>query len=157
MTTSSLLIILSGIALGFVLAKKWKERSERTSGRATRRRRYAVQARDQPVIRMCGRERPTARHILVTGLGHIHDEGVVVMSDQSAVTEVRGRVLLITLNRPDQMNAVNTDLAQGLVAAIRELDRKLTAGVLTGAGRILRRNGPQAFLTDGPPVGSTSF
>ena len=45
------------------------------------------------------------------------------MSDQSAVvTEVRGRVLLITLNRPDQMNAVNTDLAQGLVAAVRELD-----------------------------------
>ena len=39
------------------------------------------------------------------------------MSDQAAVvTEVRGRVLLITLNRPDQMNAVNTDLAQGLVA-----------------------------------------
>ena len=60
------------------------------------------------------------------------------MSDQSAVvTEVRGRVLLITLNRPDQMNAVNTDLAQGLVAAIRELDEnpELTAGVLTVAGR----------------------
>ena len=60
------------------------------------------------------------------------------MSDQAAVvTEVRGRVLLITLNRPDQMNAVNTDLAQGLVAAVRELDEnpELTAGVLTGTGR----------------------
>ena len=60
------------------------------------------------------------------------------MSEEAAVlTEVRGRVLLITLNRPDQMNAVNTALAQGLVAAIKELDENpdLTAGVLTGAGR----------------------
>ena len=60
------------------------------------------------------------------------------MSEEAAVlTEVRGRVLLITLNRPDQMNAVNNALADGLVAAVEELDNNpdLTAGVLTGAGR----------------------
>lgn len=53
------------------------------------------------------------------------------------LTERRGRVLLITLNRPDQMNALNGALANGLKAAVDELDNDpgLTAGVLTGAGR----------------------
>jgi enoyl-CoA hydratase len=60
------------------------------------------------------------------------------MSDEAAVlTERRGRVLLITLNRPDAMNSVNNALATGLLAAIDELDGDagLTAGVLTGNGR----------------------
>jgi enoyl-CoA hydratase len=60
------------------------------------------------------------------------------MSDEAAVlTERRGRVLLITLNRPDAMNSVNNALASGLLAAVAELDGDagLTAGVLTGAGR----------------------
>ena len=60
------------------------------------------------------------------------------MSDNNAVlTETRGRVLLITLNRPEAMNAVNTDLAQGLISAVEQLDTDdgLTAGVLTGNGR----------------------
>jgi enoyl-CoA hydratase len=49
------------------------------------------------------------------------------------LTERRGRVLLITLNRPDARNAINHELADGLVAAIDELDGDdgLTAGVLT--------------------------
>ena len=38
------------------------------------------------------------------------------MSDV-VLTEARGRVLLITLNRPEAMNAINSDLAQGLLAA----------------------------------------
>ena len=60
------------------------------------------------------------------------------MSDEPAVlTERRGRVLLITLNRPDAMNSVNNALATGLLAACAELDDEagLTAGVLTGNGR----------------------
>ena len=60
------------------------------------------------------------------------------MTDEAAVlTERRGRVLLITLNRPDAMNSVNNALATGLLAAVAELDGDagLTAGVLTGAGR----------------------
>ena len=59
-------------------------------------------------------------------------------TDNSAVlTERRGRVLIVTLNRPDQMNAINADLATGLWAAVEELnaDPGLTAGVLTGNGR----------------------
>jgi enoyl-CoA hydratase len=60
------------------------------------------------------------------------------MSDEQAVlTERRGRVLLVTLNRPDAMNAINGALSAGLVAAMDELDGDpgLTAGVLTGAGK----------------------
>jgi enoyl-CoA hydratase len=60
------------------------------------------------------------------------------MTDEAAVlTERRGRVLLITLNRPEAMNSVNNALATGLLAAVAELDDDagLTAGVLTGNGR----------------------
>lgn len=60
------------------------------------------------------------------------------MSDEQAVlTERRGRVLLITLNRPDARNAVNAALAQGIAAALDELDADgdLQVGVLTGAGK----------------------
>jgi enoyl-CoA hydratase len=59
------------------------------------------------------------------------------MSEDSAVlTERRGRTLVITLNRPDARNAVNGALAQGVAAALDELDAdpELSVGVLTGAG-----------------------
>jgi enoyl-CoA hydratase len=53
------------------------------------------------------------------------------------LTERRGRVLLITINRPDQRNAVNAAVAQGIAAALDELDADpgLSVGVLTGAGK----------------------
>jgi enoyl-CoA hydratase/carnithine racemase len=60
------------------------------------------------------------------------------MNDNAAVlTERRERVLLITINRPDQRNAVNAAVAQGIAAALDELDgdQGLSVGVLTGAGR----------------------
>ncbi|HEY1509043.1 MAG TPA: crotonase/enoyl-CoA hydratase family protein [Solirubrobacteraceae bacterium] len=59
-------------------------------------------------------------------------------SDNEAVlTERRGRILLITINRPDQRNAVNAAVAQGIAAALDELDSDpgLSVGVLTGAGK----------------------
>ncbi len=58
-------------------------------------------------------------------------------NDDAVLTEQRGRVLLITLNRPDAMNAINGDLSHGLWNAVQQLnaDAGLTAGVLTGAGR----------------------
>jgi enoyl-CoA hydratase len=54
----------------------------------------------------------------------------------AVVTERRGPILLITLNRPQARNAVNAALAAGLAAALDELDADpaLGAGVLTGAG-----------------------
>lgn len=55
----------------------------------------------------------------------------------AVLTERRGRVLLITLNRPEAMNAINGALSHGLWDAVQELnsDAGLTAGVLTGSGR----------------------
>lgn len=53
------------------------------------------------------------------------------------LTERRGRVLLITLNRPEAMNAIDAHLSRGLLDAIELLDTdpELAVGVLTGAGR----------------------
>jgi len=52
------------------------------------------------------------------------------------LTEERGTVLVITLNRPEVRNAVNRAVAEGLAAAIDHLDTQehLRVGVLTGAG-----------------------
>jgi enoyl-CoA hydratase len=60
------------------------------------------------------------------------------MNDHQAVlTERRDRVLLITINRPDQRNAVNAAVAHGIAGALDELDAddELSLGVLTGAGK----------------------
>jgi len=58
------------------------------------------------------------------------------MADE-VLTELRGRVMVITLNRPDAMNAVNQELAQQLAAAMDEMDGNpdISCGVLTGNGR----------------------
>jgi enoyl-CoA hydratase len=58
-------------------------------------------------------------------------------TDTAVLTERRERVLVITLNRPDQRNAVNSAVAQGIAAAMDELDgeAELSIGVLTGAGK----------------------
>ncbi|MGB7180620.1 MAG: crotonase/enoyl-CoA hydratase family protein [Burkholderiaceae bacterium] len=59
------------------------------------------------------------------------------MAEPIILTEVRGRTLLITLNRPDAMNAFNPALAQALADACDQLDNDpdLAVGVLTGNGR----------------------
>jgi 2-(1,2-epoxy-1,2-dihydrophenyl)acetyl-CoA isomerase len=47
-----------------------------------------------------------------------------------------GAVLTITLNRPDVLNALNTDMHRALAAALKEArDASVRAVVLTGAGR----------------------
>jgi enoyl-CoA hydratase len=85
------------------------------------------------------------------------------MADETppaVLTEARGRVLVITLNRPDAMNAINTALAQGLLRAVEELDTNpdLTVGVLTGAGRgFCSGMDLKAFASEGPPVGMDQF
>jgi enoyl-CoA hydratase len=60
------------------------------------------------------------------------------MSETSEVlTERRDAVLLITINRPDQRNAVNGAVAEGIGLALEELDADsdLTLGVLFGVGK----------------------
>jgi enoyl-CoA hydratase len=58
-------------------------------------------------------------------------------TEQAVLVERRGRVMVITLNRPDAMNAINGALSHGLLNAVQELDAddSLTAGVITGNGR----------------------
>jgi 2-(1,2-epoxy-1,2-dihydrophenyl)acetyl-CoA isomerase len=59
------------------------------------------------------------------------------MSAPSVQVETRGAVALVTLNRPDNANAVNLQMAMDLLAAAMTCSRNNTvrAVVLTGAGR----------------------
>src|SRR6059058_314201 len=58
------------------------------------------------------------------------------VATEPVLTERRGNVLLITLNRPEVRNSVNAALAAGVAHALDELDAddSLSVGVLTGAG-----------------------
>jgi enoyl-CoA hydratase len=76
------------------------------------------------------------------------------------LTEMRGRVLCITLNRPDARNAVNTALGQALLAAVERLDEDddVGAAVLTGSGKGFSAGMDlKAFATDGFPRGFGEF
>ena len=57
--------------------------------------------------------------------------------EQEVIVERRGRIMVITLNRPEAMNAINGALSNGLWTAVQELDAddSLTAGIITGNGR----------------------
>jgi enoyl-CoA hydratase len=81
------------------------------------------------------------------------------MADEVLV-EDRGRVRLITLNRPEAKNSVNNALGEALVAAVAELDANdgLTAGVLTGAGGGFSAGMDlKAFAKEGPPASFGAF
>ena len=58
------------------------------------------------------------------------------MSD-TVLVERRGRVAILTFNRPDALNALNLEMTGALQDRLRELDRDDSVGamVLTGAGR----------------------
>jgi enoyl-CoA hydratase len=55
----------------------------------------------------------------------------------AVIVEQHDQVLLITLNRPDAMNAINADISNGLDRAVKllEADKSIAVGVITGAGR----------------------
>ena len=63
------------------------------------------------------------------------------MSDEATepavLTERRDNVLVITINRPDQRNAVNKAVSEGIAQAVDELDGDpgLSLAILTGAGK----------------------
>ncbi|MGI9606919.1 MAG: crotonase/enoyl-CoA hydratase family protein [Acidimicrobiales bacterium] len=76
------------------------------------------------------------------------------MADE-VLTEIRGRVMIITLNRPEAMNAVNKDLAEQLAAACDALDENpdVSVGVLTGNGRgFCAGMDLKAFVSSGMPI-----
>jgi enoyl-CoA hydratase len=59
------------------------------------------------------------------------------MTEPAVLTERRDGVLVVTLNRPEARNAVNGALAEGVAAALDDLDADddLRVGVLEGAGK----------------------
>ncbi len=58
------------------------------------------------------------------------------MDSTSVQVTTAGSVRVITLNRPDSRNAINEDLASGLLAALEELDSDpgVRVGILAGNG-----------------------
>jgi enoyl-CoA hydratase len=52
------------------------------------------------------------------------------------LTDISDGVLIITINRPEAKNAVNKAVAEGVAAAMEQLDgdNSLNAGIITGAG-----------------------
>jgi enoyl-CoA hydratase len=76
-------------------------------------------------------------------------------SEQAVLAERRDRVLVVTLNRPDQRNAINAAVATGIAAALDELDADtgLSIGVITGAGKgFCSGMDLKAFVTGESPV-----
>jgi enoyl-CoA hydratase len=57
-------------------------------------------------------------------------------NEQAVLTERRGHILVVTLNRPEAKNACNLAVARGVSAAMDRLDAEdeLFVGVITGAG-----------------------
>jgi enoyl-CoA hydratase len=80
---------------------------------------------------------------------------------EAVLTEEDGAVLVITINRPEAKNAVNGAVAQGIAAAIDELDSRkdLSIGILTGAGGTFCAGMDlKGFLTgDNPTVEGRGF
>ncbi|WP_410872806.1 enoyl-CoA hydratase/isomerase family protein [Nocardia sp. A7] len=64
--------------------------------------------------------------------------------------EADGPLRIITLNRPDALNAVNDALHSGLAALWPQLtaDREARAAVLTGAGKAFSAGGDFAYLAE---------
>ena len=76
-------------------------------------------------------------------------------------TEVRGRVLVVTMQREAKRNAIDQELADGIGAALDRLDDDpdLWVGVLTGnRDGLLRRHRPGVVPRTGarPPTGVAS-
>lgn len=59
------------------------------------------------------------------------------MTEQVMLSEDRGRVRILTMNRPAKLNALNTALTEALLAGLRAADEDAAVSVvvLTGAGR----------------------
>lgn len=68
--------------------------------------------------------------------------------------ERRGAIAIITLNRPDLLNAVNADMALALGAALETVqnDASIRVGVITGAGRAFCAGMDLAEFASGKPM-----
>ncbi|HOL17558.1 MAG TPA: enoyl-CoA hydratase [Bacillota bacterium] len=70
---------------------------------------------------------------------------------ETILYERRGNVALITMNRPEVMNALEAPLARDLISAIREAaaDQEIGAIVLTGTGKVFSAGGDLGRLMQG--------
>lgn len=71
------------------------------------------------------------------------------MSDEPVLVTADGAVRVITLNRPESLNAFSSELHAALPAALREVcaDPKARAVVMTGAGRAFSAGGDLESFT----------
>jgi len=76
----------------------------------------------------------------------------------SVLTEIRGHVLIVTINRPERRNAIDHQTALGLEAAWDQLDEDaaLRAAVLTGAAGYFSAGADLKAAAAGGPTSSTS-
>jgi enoyl-CoA hydratase len=65
-----------------------------------------------------------------------HNTSGQPMADQAVVSEGRDGILIITINRPNARNSVNSDVADGIANALDHLDadEDFRVGIITGAG-----------------------
>jgi 2-(1,2-epoxy-1,2-dihydrophenyl)acetyl-CoA isomerase len=72
------------------------------------------------------------------------------MSNDHLLTELRDRVLYLTLNRPDKLNAMSQPMMSGLLEALGHAatDTKIGAVVVTGAGRGFCAGGDVSAMRD---------
>ncbi len=85
---------------------------------------------------------------------------VVPNDDDVVLVERHGAVLVVMLNRPDAMNAIDGAVTNRLLRSIAELesDPALTVGVLTGRGRgFCSGMDLKAFAEHGTPPGLEGF
>jgi enoyl-CoA hydratase len=77
-----------------------------------------------------------------------------VSDDELVRVERDGRVAVVLLNRPKQLNALSGELMGALVAALRELDedREIRAIVLGGSDRAFAAGADIAELAAGTPI-----
>jgi enoyl-CoA hydratase len=78
----------------------------------------------------------------------------VTDNENAVIVERQGQVLVITLNRPSKMNAINLAMAEGIASALETLDKDdgLRVGVITAAGeRFCCGADIQGFLENGVP------
>jgi len=70
--------------------------------------------------------------------------------------EVTNRVGILTMNRPDKLNALTRDMNQAAVAVLREMseDPEVGAVVLTGAGRGFCAGGDVSAMQKGEEIGT---
>jgi len=68
--------------------------------------------------------------------GGVGAAGAATAANPEVLVERSGGLMVVTINRPEQRNAVNRAVSYGVCAALDELDRDpaLRVGILTGAG-----------------------